>query len=193
MSFNKVKNFFKRKNTDDTLVNTWGNIDENQENLNGGEEVYVQDNWNQDEVEEEIQDDQEENNLLEIDECDLFEKNNNFIYVLLLLLFIIFIPSFLIRIIMLIMYMCVYIDLFKLKLISVRLSKENYIKMDLDPFKILFSQHTINPKFQDGRLIETTIEGLISSDVKLNMINRIRVCIIDDKIHSLDNRRLYCF
>ena len=149
MSFNKVKNFFKRKNTDDTLVNTWGNIDENQENLNGGEEVYVQDNWNQDEVEEEIQDDQEENNLLEIDECNLFEKDDNFIYVLLLLLFIIFIPSFLIRIIMLVIYTCVYIDLFKLKLISVRLSKENYIKMDLDPFKILFSQHTINPKFQD--------------------------------------------
>ena len=83
---------------------------------------------------------------------------------------------------MLIMYMCVYIDLFKLKLISVRLSKENYIKMDLDPFKILFSQHTINPKFQDGRLIETTIEELISG-VKPNMINRIRVCIIDDKIY----------
>jgi len=149
MSFNKVKNFFKRKNTDDTLVNTWGNIDENQENLNGGEEVYVQDNWNQDEVEEEIQDDQEENNLLEIDECNLFEKDDNFIYILLLLLFIIFIPFFLIRVIVLVIYTCVYIDLFKLKLISVRLSKENYIKMDLDPFKILFSQHTINPKFQD--------------------------------------------
>jgi len=41
-------------------------------------------------------------------------------------------------------------------------------------------------------LIETTIEELISG-VKPNMINRIRVCIIDDKIHSLDNRRLHCF
>jgi hypothetical protein len=189
ISLNKVRSFFKKRSdtgdTDDTLQeNPWEYYD--QEIVQEPEEINQDPQENNDENDGWYQ--EEEQEIIENNE------DNNLINTLLLLLFIILIPNFIIRMIILSFYLYVYIDLFKIKLLSLKLSREREIRNEkIDPFKILFSQASISTKFQNGTLIETTIENLVNGNIKPDFINNIRVCVVKDRLHTLDNRRLYCF
>ncbi|CAG8745982.1 5422_t:CDS:1, partial [Gigaspora rosea] len=49
----------------------------------------------------------------------------------------------------------------------------------------------ISPKFKNGGVVEDMILDLVSGKIKIGNIPLIEVCILDNKIHSSDNRRLY--
>jgi flagellar basal body-associated protein FliL len=209
LSFKNIFKLKKKTNTDDTLwednENLWDNSSKkeetNQENSwNRNNETTE---WNQEETPwdqegEQVQEqNQEQDNWNQNDDEHQEEQNDqkkdNFIYILLLLILIIFIPIFILRIVILLFYLYIYKDLFEIKLISLRLNEEKHVEMEIDPFKLLFSQATVNTQFQNGILVKDTIDNLVKGEVTPNEIEKIRVCIIDNKLHTLDNRRLYCF
>ncbi|CAB4476721.1 hypothetical protein RhiirA1_416261 [Rhizophagus irregularis] len=66
-------------------------------------------------------------------------------------------------------------------------------KFEVDPRRVLYSQDSIRAKFRNDEPIEDTIEKLISGEISPSQIKCMRVCILNGKMHSLDNRRLYAF
>jgi hypothetical protein len=73
------------------------------------------------------------------------------------------------------------------------ISNEYGIVHDIRPEGIYYSQKYINTRFTNGSNIENTINDLINKNVLPLSIEPIKVCIIDNKIHTFDNRRLYCY
>ncbi|RIA88172.1 hypothetical protein C1645_826769 [Glomus cerebriforme] len=71
--------------------------------------------------------------------------------------------------------------------------------LEVDPRQIFYSQCCIKPHFtsrkngENAKLVEETIEELVSGEVSPENIKRIRVVTRNEKMHSLDNRRLYSF
>ncbi|RIB06203.1 hypothetical protein C2G38_2217689 [Gigaspora rosea] len=49
----------------------------------------------------------------------------------------------------------------------------------------------ISPKFKNGGVVKDMILDLVSGKIKIGNIPLIEVCILNNKIHSSDNRRLY--
>ncbi|CAG8837476.1 36626_t:CDS:2, partial [Gigaspora margarita] len=78
-------------------------------------------------------------------------------------------------------------------LIRLRLSTNDFV-YELDPLKINFTQTTISSWFRDydGYNIEKTTKDLVYSKLNPKNLPIIRVCIINEKFVSADNRRLYC-
>jgi hypothetical protein len=73
------------------------------------------------------------------------------------------------------------------------LISEKEVNINVDPFILLYSQRNINPWFQNGLSIDDTINNLISGVITPDDIEPIKVCIINDYLYTLDNRRLYSF
>lgn len=71
--------------------------------------------------------------------------------------------------------------------------KVQYEYMMADPHDILFTRPCINDRFSCGRLVESTIEDLISGQVSLEDIPTITVVRRHDRLLTLDHRRLYAF
>ncbi|CAG8617834.1 25099_t:CDS:2 [Racocetra persica] len=80
----------------------------------------------------------------------------------------------------------------KIFILKLRLADGDYTTT-MNPFKILFSQSTINSSFRNSRNIEETIIELVNDSIRIEDFPHIQVCIIDDMIFSSDNRRLYVF
>jgi hypothetical protein len=202
LSFDKFKFIFKKKKTNE-MYDSWNNLSHDLNNnllqdLNNnnpwiGEPLELNQEEIMDKQDESIQENEDNEENQNYDENQHVQKQDNFIYILLLLLFIIVIPIFTLRIVILLFYLCVYKDLFKIKLMILRLNREECIKMEIDPFKLLFSQATVNTKFQNGILIKDTIDKLVTGEITPEIIEHIKVCILENRLHTLDNRRLHCF
>ena len=180
LSFGKFKSFFKRSN-----------FNENENAWEGYEEVLDEIIHNPEENNEEDNEDNGWDQEWEEEEYER-EDDNNFIYILLLLFIIIIIPTLILCIIVLLFYLYTYSDLFIIKLLASKLNYEYIIEMDIDPFKLLFSQTSISSRFENGTL-NMLIDNLVDGHMGPNNVSTINVCIINDQFHSLDNRRLYCF
>jgi RHS repeat-associated protein len=63
----------------------------------------------------------------------------------------------------------------------------------LDPNSIRFTQDSISPRFQNGKFIPDVAEGLRSGDIDPASIDPIRVVDMNDRLYSLDNRRLAAY
>ncbi len=63
----------------------------------------------------------------------------------------------------------------------------------INPEKIRFTQDSISSKFSNGNTLESTINGLKSGKISPNDFPPIRVFERDEKMYSLDNRRLEVF
>ena len=64
---------------------------------------------------------------------------------------------------------------------------------NINPNGIYYSQKYINTSFKNGQYLKETIDDLKYKNCLPLSIEPIKVCIIDNKIHTFDNRRLYCF
>ncbi|GBB97812.1 hypothetical protein RclHR1_03080001 [Rhizophagus clarus] len=67
------------------------------------------------------------------------------------------------------------------------------MEFEVDPRNVLYSQDSIRSRFRNDELIEDTIKKLVSGEISPGQIRCIRICILNGKMHSLDNRRLYAF
>ncbi|GES86417.1 RHS repeat-associated core domain-containing protein [Rhizophagus clarus] len=67
------------------------------------------------------------------------------------------------------------------------------MEFEVDPRRVLYSQDSIRSRFRNDEPIEDTIEKLVLGEISPSQIRCIRVCILNGKMHSLDNRRLYAF
>ncbi|RGB36894.1 hypothetical protein C1646_696238 [Rhizophagus diaphanus] len=68
------------------------------------------------------------------------------------------------------------------------------MEIEIDPREVLYSQDSIRPRFKDDdRHVEETIRQLVKGKISPRHIERIRVCTLNGRMHSLDNRRLYVF
>ena len=63
----------------------------------------------------------------------------------------------------------------------------------LDPSTIRFTHDSISPRFQNGKFIPDVAEGLRSGSIDPASVDPIRVVDMNDKLYSLDNRRLAAF
>src|SRR5260363_19200 len=115
---------------------------------------------------------------------------NNILLNLFLFFFIIIIPYFFIRLFFFIIWFYNFQEIF----IRLRLSKEDFLT-EIDPFQINFTQASISRNFSgyNGYTVEDTIKELVSGKLKPKDLPIIRICIIDRKFYSADNRRLYCY
>ncbi|UZO24578.1 uncharacterized protein OCT59_016874 [Rhizophagus irregularis] len=68
------------------------------------------------------------------------------------------------------------------------------MEIEIDPREVFYSQDSIRPRFKDdNRHVEDTIRQLVKGKISPRHIERIRVCTLNGRMHSLDNRRLYVF
>ncbi|RIB12586.1 hypothetical protein C2G38_2200209 [Gigaspora rosea] len=125
----------------------------------------------------------EENQLL----TEIKKLVNKFLLQILLLILIVICNSLIIRVILGI----IFLKSLKVHLIQYRLSEKNSFIIYINPFDIMFSQTYISPKFKNGGVVEDMILDLVSGKIKIGNIPLIEVCILDNKIHSSYNRRLY--
>jgi hypothetical protein len=79
------------------------------------------------------------------------------------------------------------INLFKL------ISSKYGIVHNINPQGLLYSQAQIRNRFRNGKKIYETIQELENKNIYPFGIEPIKICIIDNKIHSFENRRLYSF
>ena len=63
----------------------------------------------------------------------------------------------------------------------------------INPHAVRFSQDSANYKFKDGRTIDDLANGLRNGSVKPNDVPSIRLVQHDNKLYTLDNRRLEAF
>jgi hypothetical protein len=185
----------KRTNTNDTLVDdSWNQQELDNENawdnyLESDNEV----NWIQDEKSikvietislEEIETISSKEDI-EYSNNEEFQNEISLECIYLIIFFIIFI--FFNQIISILFIILYYI--YNL------IPSENLYPLEgnIDPFLLLFSQRYISSIFRNGDKIEDLIFKLINNEISPDDIEKIRVCIVNGKLHTLDNRRLYCF
>lgn len=116
------------------------------------------------------------------------KNDDSRIYEFILSLFLLLFLPFYIR---LFIFSILLID-FRKKYIFYKLGQGDF-ETYMDPFEILFSQANINTCFKNGGLIEDLINDLVDESIRVNDIEIVKVCIIDNNYFSFDNRRLYCF
>ena len=132
----------------------------------------------------------EQENRLEKESLTKKEEfvSENFITELVLLTILVLIPIFALHILIFILV------LYKIKnyLINLRANKK-LLYIEIDPFEIYFSQSMISNIFRNRWSLEDTIVELVEEKIKIEDIDIIQVCIIDDIFYLSNNRRLYCF
>lgn len=193
------------------------NDNENNKNNNWNNNMFLNDNngwkWNENNDNENNKNNNDNNNDNKNNKNNDDNNNNNennddnnkqqqnqiYIYTFFIIFFGVLPPStfylmFFIYIIFLVIYYILKNDILNNLIINLLLKlNKNNIETYIDPFKLLFSQRNINIHFKNGNFIENVIYDLVNNIITPNDIPKIKVCIVNNRLHTLDNRRLYCF